>query len=338
MTPPNGTRAPRLRPVLALDVGGTGSRAMALLPDGRRITAEGDGIAVRAAGIPVADLLDDLALQLRDATGGGLPDGDGPRVVCLGMSGLLGLTAPDAALAACRSLWPRATLVVASDAVTALAAGIGGPLSHRRGGGAVVSAGTGVVALGTDWDTVWHRVDGWGHVLGDDGGGAWIGRAGLASALRAHDGRGGSAALLAAVRTTLGPPEDLPRAIYTRDDRAGVLAAFARCVADAARAGDAQAAAIWADAGQLLAISADAALAPGVPERVALVGGLVDAGDLLVAPFLAEIARRRPSAVVTVADAQPLQGALRLALDLEAGTSALRAAPPFVTVSPGSTA
>jgi N-acetylglucosamine kinase-like BadF-type ATPase len=69
-----------------------------------------------------------------------------------------------------------------------------GALGQSPGG--VVAAGTGLIALGTDLDTR-RRADGWGHLLGDCGGGAWIGRAGLEAALRAHDGRaGGSRPLL----------------------------------------------------------------------------------------------------------------------------------------------
>ncbi len=73
---------------------------------------------------------------------------------------------------------------LAADAVTAYV----GALGPRPG--AVIAAGTGLIAIGTDL-AGWRRADGWGHLLGDCGGGAWIGRAGLEAALRAHDGRAG---------------------------------------------------------------------------------------------------------------------------------------------------
>ena len=99
-------------------------------------------------------------------------------------------------------------LALAADAVTAYA----GALGQRPG--AVVAAGTGMIALGTDLDGAgWRRADGWGHLLGDCGGGAWIGRAGLEAAMRAHDGRaGGSAALLARAEAVFGPVAGLPGA------------------------------------------------------------------------------------------------------------------------------
>lgn len=77
------------------------------------------------------------------------------------------------------------TVALVADAVTAYT----GALGPRPG--AVVAAGTGLVAIGTDLKS-WRRADGWGHLLGDCGGGAWIGRAGLEAALRAHDGRPGA--------------------------------------------------------------------------------------------------------------------------------------------------
>lgn len=76
-----------------------------------------------------------------------------------------------------------------------------------------------MIALGTDL-TSWRRADGWGHLLGDCGSGAWIGRAGLEAAMRAYDGRsGGSAALLARAEKLFGPAAGLPGALYPRTDR-----------------------------------------------------------------------------------------------------------------------
>jgi N-acetylglucosamine kinase-like BadF-type ATPase len=119
-------------------------------------------------------------------------------------------------------------LALAADGVTAYA----GALGQRPG--AVVAAGTGMIALGTDLGT-WRRADGWGHLLGDCGGGAWIGRAGLDAAMRAYDGRrGGSAALLALAEERFGPVAGLPARIYPRTDRPAVLASFAPDVARAA--------------------------------------------------------------------------------------------------------
>ena len=82
-------------------------------------------------------------------------------------------------------------MVVSNDAVTAHLGALGGEP------GAVIVAGTGAIALAAS-PAGWARADGWGPMLGDDGGGYWIGRRALAMALREHDGRGGAARFLRA--------------------------------------------------------------------------------------------------------------------------------------------
>ena len=79
--------------------------------------------------------------------------------------------------------------------------------------GVVLIAGTGVVALAIGADGALRTADGWGPWLGDEGGGAWIGAAGLRTALRAHDGRGRSTTLLDAARARFGAG-DLARAAH----------------------------------------------------------------------------------------------------------------------------
>src|SRR3954447_25630847 len=123
-----------------------------------------------------------------DAVAGGVD------VVAAGLTGFAGEAA------AVASAVPAPTVLVTNDAVTAhLGALAGEP-------GVVIVAGTGVIALAVGEDEV-ARADGWGTRLGDDGGGYWIGRAGLAAALRAHDGRGGSPELLARAAARFGAPE-----------------------------------------------------------------------------------------------------------------------------------
>lgn len=284
--------------VLAIDIGGTGSRATL----GGQPPVAGPGVSVGPDGIRVAPLLDELLA--------GLPANrlDAATTVTVGMSGLLGLTPPDAVLAELRRRWPHARILLAPDAVTAAAAALG------LEGGAVIAVGTGVVGLATDFHDVWRRADGWGHLLGDEGGGAWIGLAGLRAAVREHDGRpGGSSALLTAATDRFGAVEALPAQLYTRDDRAGVLASFAPAVADAARSGDPVAAGIWTDAAHALAATATALLAAPVPRRLAVIGGVTGVGDLLLDPLRERLAGTAPGARLLTPAVQPLDGALLLA-------------------------
>jgi N-acetylglucosamine kinase-like BadF-type ATPase len=207
-------------------------------------------------------------------------------------------------------------LTLAADAVTAYAGALGVTP------GAVVAAGTGMIAMGTDL-TSWRRVDGWGHLLGDCGGGAWIGRAGLEAALRAHDGRpGGSAALLLRAEEVFGPAPGLPGLLYPRTDRPAVLASFAPHVADCARTsadgpGDTTARAVIEAAAREIARSAAAACPEPAGEasgpRVALTGGLFRMGEVLLDPLHRELAALLPRARTVAAAGDPLDGALLLA-------------------------
>ncbi|MGR3874290.1 N-acetylglucosamine kinase [Streptomyces graminifolii] len=217
------------------------------------------------------------------------------------------------------------TVALAADAVTAYA----GALGTRPG--AVVAAGTGLIAIGTDL-VGWRRADGWGHLLGDCGGGAWIGRAGLEAALRAYDGRdGGSAALLTCAEEQFGAMAGLPGKVYPRSDRPAVLAAFAPRVAECAP-DDPVSAGILRAAARHMAESA-AAVCPTVGEpQVALTGGLFKLGEPLLVPLHEELAKRLPHARLVAAEGDPLDGAVRIARDLAAGTLALPGDELMLTV------
>ncbi|MFI0961616.1 N-acetylglucosamine kinase [Streptomyces sp. NPDC021080] len=207
-------------------------------------------------------------------------------------------------------------LALAADAVTAYT----GALGPRPG--AVIAAGTGMIAIGTDLAS-WRRADGWGHLLGDCGGGAWIGRAGLEAALRAFDGRpGGSKSLLARAEEMFGPMPELPGRLYPRTDRAAVLASFAPEVAD--RAGsDPVAADILRAAARHMAESAAAVCPADGEPRLALTGGVFNMGAALLEPLREELAVRLPHARRVPAAGDPLDGALRIAADLADGRLAL---------------
>ncbi|MFD7695821.1 N-acetylglucosamine kinase [Streptomyces sp. NPDC059805] len=220
-------------------------------------------------------------------------------------------------------------VALAADAVTAYA----GALGSRPG--AVVAAGTGLIAVGTDL-TAWNRADGWGYLLGDCGSGAWIGRAALEAALRAHDGRsGGSAALLAAAEEQFGPARQLPGALYPRPDRAAVLASFAPRVAACAADGDPVAVEVLRAAAGHVADSAAAVCPPSGTPRLALTGGLLNLGAPLLTPLDEELARRLPHARRVPAAGDPLQGSVCLATDLLEGRLTLPGDGVMLTVTWG---
>ncbi|MFJ8938922.1 N-acetylglucosamine kinase [Streptomyces sp. NPDC102365] len=309
--------------VLGVDSGGSGLRAV-LAVDGGRITAplaSGEPVRTGPRGIDAGHLLTQLvpmARQLMADTGVGTL-----RAVTVGAAGLTTLgdsLRAELPSALARELGVRRLALVA-DAVAAYT----GALGQRVG--AVVAAGTGMIAIGTDLRE-WRRADGWGHLLGDSGSGAWIGQAGLDAALRAYDGRpGGSLPLLARVEAVFGSAPAVPGRLYPRPDRPAVLAAFAPEVAACAEGGDPAATGVLTAAARHIADSAAAvcpteadvspAGAEGAGEvRLALTGGLFRMGDPLLVPLRAALAERLPYVREVPAAGDPLAGAVGIAVEL----------------------
>lgn len=255
--------------VVAVDVGGSGLRLVVAPAAGGPSSGpvlEAAGVRVGADGIDVAALVAD-ARRLLEASGSG---GD-VAAACWSMRGLLFLAEPASVVAAVASgLGARRTAVV-SDAVANLVGALGEVVP-----GAVVAAGTGAVAFGTDFGAHWTRVDGWGHVLGDRGSAAWVGLEGLRAALRAHDDvGGGSEAVLASAVSLLGDPEGWPRAVMTRADAPDLLASVAPLVTAAADDGDVVAAGICVAAGRSLGESLLRAADGLAGPRLVATGGLL---------------------------------------------------------------
>ncbi|MGW0991334.1 N-acetylglucosamine kinase [Streptomyces sp. NPDC002486] len=303
---------------LAVDSGGSGLRAVIGTTERGPLARRASGEPVRTGerGIDPEDFMARLVplAGALTAEAGAVP----LTTVVIGAAGLasLGEGLRAELPAALAREWGVRRVALAADAVTAYV----GALGPRRG--AVIAGGTGLIAVGTDL-TGWRRADGWGHLLGDCGGGAWIGRAGLEAALRAHDGReDGSARLLACAEEEFGPVAGLPGALYPRLDRPAVLASFAPRVAACAD-GDPVAAGILRAAARHMADSAAAVCPSGGEPRVAVTGGLFKLGDPLLGPLDEELARRLPQARRVPAEGDPLHGSVRIAAELSAGSLTL---------------
>lgn len=299
--------------LLGIDVGGTGSRAALAgfeAGSGERVDVSGSGVALGADGTSLPAVVEELLDRVSRAW----PERIGQvAAVGLGATGASSLLRDPSALVAAVRERLGAPVVLAADAVTAHLGALAGE------GGAVVVLGTGAIAIGHPGPAAqprapWRRVDGWGHLLGDRGGGAWLGRHGLERALRTVDGLDpAGAALLAAARVRVGEAPDWPALIYPRPDRAGVLASFAQDVLDLSRAGDAAAVELARAAGQEAAASVIAALGAGLPRTVVLSGGLARTPSPLTVAFAERIRDRDAGIEVRTAAGTPLDGALHLA-------------------------
>jgi len=326
--------------IVAIDVGGSGSRLAAVRlaagADERRAGLAGRPVAVGPGGSDVAAVVHALGAAFAAARSDA--DGEPPVVVAaaVGATGVATLVPDPAAVHdALRTSLGAGSTAVAADALTAHLGALGGRA------GAVVAAGTGAIALGTDLGRIWQRVDGWGHLLGDLGSASWIGARGLRAALAAHDHRptATSPALLRAATARFGPVQTWPAQLYTRHDRAQVLGSFTPDVAAAASDGDAAARQILAAAGTHLAESLAAALVPDLPPRAAATGGVLAAGPALTTALAHRFATLRPDAELLPCAGTPLDGALHLARRLAGSAArgpdgAARTSPHAGTVDP----
>lgn len=326
--------------VIGVDSGGSGLRiALAAAADGTVLgtLATREPVGTGPGGISAAHFLEQVlpaVRELRERAATGAAAGRPVRAVAVGAAGMatLGRELRAELPGAFAGAWGVRRLALAADAVTAYA----GALGQRPG--AVVAGGTGMIALGTDLAS-WRRADGWGHLLGDCGSGAWIGRAGLEAAMRAHDGRrGGSAALLARAEKLFGPAAGLPGVLYPRTDRPAVLASFAPEVGACAAAGDPVAAEVLGRAAAHVADAAEAVCPAAPGALVALTGGLFRMGDPLLVPLRAALAERIPHARTVPPAGDPLAGAVALASALASGTLRLPEDPSLLRLFDGMTA
>jgi N-acetylglucosamine kinase-like BadF-type ATPase len=288
-------------PVVGVDIGGSGLRLQARYAGWSGSVRTAPGVRIGSGGIDVPAAVADaraLLQQEQEQTGAIGPEraAADPAVVVWSMRGLLFLADRTEVLRQVRDGLGATATVVVSDAVANLVGAVGGLRPA-----AVVAAGTGAVAFGSDFDAVWHRVDGWGHVLGDVGSGAWIGLEGLRAALRADDGLTAAApTLLAEGVERFGPTATWPKQLMAAPDAPERLASFAPVVTAAAEQGEAHepvAAEVCARAGRGLAeallaaasglreptLAATGGVVGAPPVRAALDAALADAGRALTA-------------------------------------------------------
>ncbi len=198
------------------------------------------------------------------------------------------------------------------DATAALA----GAIAERPAG--VVIAGTGSAAYGEGAKGETARAGGYGYLFGDGGGAFSIARTALAEAMETVD-RGVRSDLGDAALAYFDVPDlrALSRAVSLDQIGRPQIAGFSRVVLDAARFGDAAAAAIVEDAaasiGRLARAIADRLAASGRPMPVAFVGGIAE-HPLVAAAVRAGLARAARIAIVAP-DHDAAIGAALLAFD-----------------------
>jgi N-acetylglucosamine kinase-like BadF-type ATPase len=209
-----------------------------------------------------------------------------------------------------------AHLAVDYDLVTAQAgAFLGEP-------GVIVIGGTGSAAYGRNSGGQTARAGGWAYLMGDEGSAYDIGRQALVAAARVEDGRGPDSRLRDDLLAAFGKADlwEVRRLVYSdRFDRRQV-AALAPRVSQAAAGGDVVAVGILESAGKSLAELAAAVLRRlGMDKEqadVAPIGGVFNAGDLVLGPFERFLKPAAPLARLVPPAIPPALGAALLALRL----------------------
>lgn len=203
--------------------------------------------------------------------------------------------------------------IVVNDVVGAWATATG-----SRPGIGVIS-GTGSNVFGVDADGRSWRAGGWGHVLGDEGSGYWLGVRSIAAVLRDRDGSGPQTALSEGALEFFGVPDvaGLVGLVYSKPLSKSEIAAFAVETAKLAEQGDQVAAQLYRDAAkelcaQIAAVIRETGLAGAFP--VGLIGSAFKAGPVFIDPLVAGIAELAPQAEVRVVEIAPVAGSLMLAL------------------------
>ena len=157
-------------------------------------------------------------------------------------------------------------------------------------------------------------------MLGDEGGGFWIGRSALAAVVRQFDGRGPATMLtdLVLAEMRLASPTELIHAIYDKGLQRRAIAGIAAVVQRASVAGDAMASEILTRAGAELTAAAASVIGRlgmrGDVFRTLLAGGIFHAIPALVADVQTRLSDVAPRSETQRLDVEPAVGAVRLAL------------------------
>lgn len=250
---------------VGVDGGGTRTRAVVIDGDGRELARAEDEGAVVTAHRP-----DDAAEAVRRVVEAALKKcgrRDRADVLWAGLAGA-GTAAPRAAVTrALRRLELAERLVVGTDVEAAFYDAFG------DGPGLLAIGGTGSIVWARYPDGTERRVGGWGHLLGDEGSGYWIGLEGLRRLTSSEDGRTAPTAMEAPLLDACGVGTVAEAVGWVETAAKSRVASLAPHVVACADAGDEAALAIVSEAVQHLVTLVRAAMSPapsreGRPEGV----------------------------------------------------------------------
>ncbi len=212
----------------------------------------------------------------------------------------------------CAEIWPQAKIVVGSDRDSGLAAALG------NADGVVVNAGSGSSVTGRR-DKRIENAGGWGHILGDAGGGYFLSLQALRLILREYDLHRGEVQFTTKIlrALSLNNLDELVRWAQTADKME--VAMLTPVVFEAAASGDARVMEIIEEGARVLCEYTEAVasrlhvLAP----KIVLLGGLFQRDSIYNHAFRRRLKKTLPDARVTNSERAPEFGAAWLAAELQ---------------------
>jgi glucosamine kinase len=202
--------------------------------------------------------------------------------------------------------------IVVNDVVGAWATATG------AGPGVAAISGTGSNVFGVGPGGQSWRAGGWGHVLGDEGSGYWLGVESIKAALRDRDASGPATALSDVAPGFFGVAsvEALASFVYSKPLTKSEIARFAIETVELAEQGDKVAGELFRRGARILgdqiaAVIEQTGLEGKFP--VGLIGSAYKAGAVFLAPLRERIAESAPGAQVDLVEMAPVGGSLLLA-------------------------
>lgn len=298
--------------VVGVDGGGTKTRALLADERGERVAeAIGAGSAVRPQEIERSAGI--IAGVVRDALDNADRSRERVRVLCVGVAGVGRESERQALWEALVTQQVAEEVVVQTDLLIALDDAFG------DGPGVLLIAGTGSSAFGRGPTGATARCGGWGPVIGDEGGGAWIGRRALSVVAAASDGREPETGLTGAILTAAEASEAPELIRWAASATPATLATLAPVVLSVADAGDLRANAIISMAVEELALHVRALARQLFSDErasvpVALTGGLLTKGSSFRKRLEHRLKSAVPGAHIHHDEVDAARGAVRGAL------------------------
>jgi N-acetylglucosamine kinase-like BadF-type ATPase len=303
--------------VVGMDGGGTKTRALVADDRGETI-AEVVGAASAVRPQEIERSAGVIAGVVRDAMEAADKSDVRPRVVCVGVAGVGREPERQALLDMLIAHEVAEDVVVMTDLEIALEDAFG------DGPGVLLIAGTGSSAVARGPTGATARCGGWGPVIGDEGGGAWIGRRALSVVSAATDGREPETALTGAILTATEVQETSGLIRWAAAATPATFATLAPVVLQVADSGDLRANSIVSMAVEELALHVRAlARQLFTDERasvpVSFTGGLLSKGTSFRKRLEHRLKTAVPGAQIRTEPIDAARGAVRAALRQLAG-------------------